>query len=400
MNTLSLAWRYLWSRPLSAALNVLLLSLGLATVTFLLLLNHQIERAFERDLAGIDLVVGAKSSPLQLILAGVFHVDTPPGNIALAEVRKLEAMPEVAELIPISLGDNFRGHRIVGTTPAYVKHYGATLATGALWQGPMQAVIGAHVARQTGLKVGDSFTGSHGLAGGGEPHGEHAYTVSGVLAPSASVLDRLVLTATESVWQVHESEVALDEEDLRILAEDREITLALVRYASPLAAVSLPRLINSATEMQAAAPAVEIARLLQMLGVGVDVLRALAGVLLLTAGLGVFVALWNAVRERRAELALLRLLGAPPSRVAGLLLCESLWLAGLAAGLGLAAGQGLTALLAWALQLENAWLIGAWNWPFALWVVPALALAVGGASALLPAGEAYRARVFELLQST
>ncbi|MEO6018279.1 MAG: FtsX-like permease family protein [Polaromonas sp.] len=398
-NTVAFSWRYLWSRPLAAALNLLLLSLGLASITFLLLVSHQISQAFERDLAGIDVVVGAKGSPMQLILSGVFHLDVPTGNVPLAAIKALETHPLVAKIIPISLGDSFRGFRIVGTTLEYPRHYDAQLAQGVLWTQPMQAVIGAQVARQTGLKVGDSFAGTHGLGGGGDVHRQTPYTVVGVLAPNATVLDRLVLTATESVWKVHETDTALDADDQKILEEEREVTLALIQYKTPLAAVTFPRFINTTTEMQAAAPAVEITRLLSMVGVGTDVLKALAGVLLLTAGLSVFIALWGAVRERRADLALLRMLGAPPRKIAALLLCEALWLALLATLLGVLAGQGLTALIAWALQLEKSVLIGALSWPVELISVPLLALGVALASALLPAWEAYRVSVFELLQS-
>ncbi len=398
MKTIVFAWRYLWSRPLAAALNLLLLTLGLASITFLLLVSHQISQAFERDVVGIDVVVGAKGSPMQLILSGLLHLDVPTGNVPLADVKALEKHPQVAKVIPISLGDSFRGFRIVGSTPEYIRHYEAQLAQGTMWSQPMQAVVGAQVARQTGLKVGDRFAGTHGLGGGGDVHGQTPYTVVGVLAASGSVLDRLVLTATESVWKVHETDTALDEDDQKILEEEREVTLALIQYRTPLAAVTFPRYINTSTDMQAAAPAVEITRLLNMLGVGTEVLRALAGVLLLTAGLSVFIALWGAVRERRADLALLRMLGAPPRRVAALLLCEALWLAVLATALGVAAGQGLTALIGSMLQLEKSVLIAALSWPVELLVVPALALGVAIASALLPAWEAYRVSVFELLQ--
>ena len=399
MKTIFLSWRYLWSRPLAASLNLLLLTLGLAAITFVLLASHQISRAFERDLAGIDLVVGAKGSPMQLILSGVFHIDAPTGNVPLAAVKELETNPQVAKVIPISLGDSFRGFRIVGTSLDYIKHYNAQLASGMLWTQPMQAVVGSQVARQTGLKVGDSFAGNHGLGGGGESHGQLPYTVAGVLAASGSVLDRLVLTATESVWKVHETDAALDAEDQKIMEEEREITLALIQYKSPLAAVTFPRFVNATTEMQAAAPALEITRLLSMMGVGTDVLKALAGVLLLTAGLSVFIALWSAVRERRADLALLRMLGAPPRKIAGLLMCEALWLALLACMLGVLAGQGVMAAAAWALQDEKSVLIGAFVWPVELMVVPVLALGVALAASALPVWEAYRVSVFELLQS-
>ena len=403
MNIISLSWRYLWSRPLAACLNLLLLALGLASITFVLLASHQISRAFERDLAGIDVVVGAKGSPMQLILSGVFHIDAPTGNVPLVAIKELEKNPQVAKIIPISLGDSFRGFRIVGTALSYIKHYDAQLATGELWVKPMQAVIGSQVARQTKLKVGDTFAGSHGLVsgdkGGGETHGQTPYTVVGVLATSGSVLDRLILTATESVWKVHETDTALDADDQKVLEDEREVTLALIQYKSPLAAVTFPRFVNTSTEMQAAAPALEISRLLNMIGVGTDLLKVIAAVLLLTAGLSVFIALWSAVRERRADLALLRMLGAPPRKIAGLLLCEALWLALLACALGVLAGQGVIAGAAWTLQAEKSVEIGALTWPIELMVVPALALGVALAASALPAWEAFRVSVFELLQS-
>ncbi|MEI8168427.1 MAG: FtsX-like permease family protein [Rhodoferax sp.] len=399
MKTMSLAWRYLWSRPLGAALNLLLLSLGLASITFLLLVSHQLNKAFERDLAGIDVVVGAKGSPMQLIMSGVFHIDVPPGNVPLKAVRELEKHPMVASVIPISLGDNFRGFRIVGTSHDYLTHYQATLAQGRVWDAPMQVVLGATAAKKLGLALGNTFVGSHGLGAGGHAHGDSVYAVTGILAPGGSVLDRLILTDTASVWKVHEDYTAQDAEDRQIMEDEREVTMALIRYKTPLAAMSFPRFINTSTELQAAAPALEITRLLSMLGIGTDVLRAFAGVLLLTAGLSVFIALLSAVRERRADLALLRMLGAPPSRVATLLLAEALWLGVLATLLGLAGGQALAALIGWLLQLDNSLLIGGVVWPVELWVVPCLALGVSLAAAGLPTLGAYRISVLELLQS-
>ena len=394
MKTLFFAWRYLWSRPLGAALNVLLLALGLASITFLLLVATQLNRAFERDLAGIDVVVGAKGSPMQLILSGVLHVDVPPGNVPLASVRALEKHPMVASMVPISLG----GFRIVGTSQAYLALYHAELAQGVVWTAPMQVVLGSAVARKSGLGLGSTFAGTHGLGAGGHAHGGSNYTVVGILAPSGGVLDRLVLTDTESVWKVHEDHTALDDEDHAAMQEDREVTMALIRYKTPMAALSFPRFVNTTTGMQAAAPALEITRLLSMLGVGTDVLRAFAGVLLLTAGLSVFIALWSAVRERRSDLALLRMLGAPPAKLASLLVCEALWLGLLATGLGLLLGQAFAAALAWMLALDQTLLVGGLIWPAELWLVPGLALGVSMVSALLPAWGAYRVSVLELLQ--
>lgn len=406
MNLLTLSWRYLWSRPLASALNLLLLTLGLASMGFVLLAQDRIERAFERDLQGIDLVVGAKGSPLQLILAGVFHLDVPPGNVPLAEVRALARHPQVAQVIPLSLGDSAMGFRIVGSTHDYPAHYGATLAQGGLWTAPLQAVLGAQVAQATGWRIGQPFVGEHGLGGGGHAHGESPYTVVGVLRPCGCVLDRLVLTDTASVWAVHEGLApgefeGLSAEDRTAIEAEREVTLALVRYNTPMAAIGLPRWVNSTTKMQAAAPALEITRLLTLVGTGTRVLQGMGAVLLLVAGLSVFIALWNAVRERRADTALLRLLGAPPRRVGGLLLCEALWLAALATAAGLLLAQGLTALLGWMWMADMGLATSATgHWPPTLWGVPVAALGVALAAAAVPAISAYRSDVASLLSSS
>jgi putative ABC transport system permease protein len=403
MNIIALSFKYLWSRPLAAALNVLLLALGVASITLVLLISNQIDHAFERDLKGIDVVVGAKGSPMQLILAGVFHIDVPSGNIPLAEVQSLQKDARVATLIPLSLGDSFRGFRIVGTTADYVTHYEAKLATGSMFKAPLEAVIGAEVTANTGLATGNSFIGSHGLGAEGHPHGATPYQVTGVLAPCSCVLDRLILTATESVWRVHEKAIEgdtpLDAEDKKAIEDDREVTLALIRYKSPLAAVSFPRFVNTTTNMQAAAPAIEITRLLRMVGVGTDVLRGFGAVLLLTAGLSVFIALWNAVRERRADLAMLRMLGASPQKVAGLLVCEALWLALLASILGLFLGHLLTGAVGYLLQAEKSLPVTGFIWLVEEWAIPAVAAVVAVLAALLPAIAAYRVDVQSLLKS-
>ena len=308
----------------------------------------------------------------------------------------------VADIIPISLGDNLGGYRIVGTSLAYITHYDAKLAQGHLWKAPMQVVLGATAARKLGLALGHGFVGSHGLGAGGHSHGETPYTVVGILAPTGSVLDRLILTDSASTWKVHEDHTASPDDsaaDRQVMEDEREITMALVKYKTPMAALSFPRYVNTSTEMQAAAPALEITRLLNMLGLGTDVLRAFAGVLLLTAGLSVFIALWSAVRERQADLALLRMLGAAPRKVAALLMCEALWLGLVASALGLVLGQIFAQALGWFLKLDNSLLIGGMVWPMELWVVPCLALGVSLLSALLPTFAAYRVSVLQLLQS-
>lgn len=397
MKLLALAWHYLWARPWAAVLNLGLLTLAIAALVLLLVVGEQVQRAVQRDLAGIDLVVGAKGSPLQLILAGVFHLDVPTGNIPLAALATLRQHPLVGEAIPLSLGDSLRGWRIVGTEPAYLALYEARLAAGGLWQAPQQAVLGAAVAADLGLGLGARFVGSHGLGEGGASHAELPYTVVGLLARCACVLDRLVLTGLESVWAVHEAP-ELSAEDRAALAEEREVTLALLRYKSPLAAVTLPRWVNAQAGLQAAAPALESARLLRMVGVGTELLQAMAGVMGGVAALSLALALANAVREREADLAMMRMLGAPPRRLALLVAAEALWLVALGAALGLALGHGLAHLLGLVLAQQRSLAVtGAWWSPAEGWLlVGALVLAL--VAAALPAWRAARANVLGLLQ--
>jgi putative ABC transport system permease protein len=243
------------------------------------------------------------------------------------------------------------------------------------------------------------LAGSHGLGDGGAVHDSKPYRVVGVLAPCGCVLDRLVLTSTASVWLVHEDDSALDEEDRKALEAERELTMLLVRYRTPLAAVTLPRWVQAQPGLQAAVPALESARLFRMLGVGLDLLRALAALLLGVAGLSVFVALMHAVREREPDLAMLRMLGATPRHVATLLVLESVLLALLGLALGLAFGHGLTALIGSLLQAERSLVVTAWWWSAWHGGLLLLALLLALAAAAWPAWRLRRLDVTTLMQA-
>jgi putative ABC transport system permease protein len=396
-STFSYALRMVLARPGAALLNVLLIALGVATMTLLLLVSTQMERSFERDLAGVDVVVGAKGSPLQMILAGILHMDTPAGNIPWAAAQELVKDPRVKQMIPLSLGDSFEGFRIVGTTAAYLALYQAELAAGQQWAQPMQAVAGADAVAK--LPLGTVFAGSHGLGGGGEVHGKAQYKLIGHLQRCGCVLDRLILTSTESVWQVHEKEIALDEADKKALQEEREITFALIQYASPLAAVSFPRFVNNSTELQAAAPALEITRLFRMLGVGTQVLQAFAAVLLAVAAIGLWMSLTQALRERRGDLAMLRMLGASPGKVALLLLFETLLLAVAGWIMGVLLGHLLTSLVGYLLALERSLVVTGSLWLLQELILLAGVLLLSVLAVAWPLRQAYRLDVFKQLQA-
>ena len=389
MNTATLAASYLRARPLQTALSLLLLALGAGTIVTLLLVVGQREARMGRDARGIDLVVGAKGSPMQLILSGIYQADAPTGNIPLSTVEALRKNKLVKKAIPLALGDSWKGYRIVGAGREYPEHYGARLAAGEFHQQEMEAVLGHEVAVRTGAGVGTKFAGAHGVGGEGEQHME-AYTVVGVLEPTGSVMDRLVLTSIESVWEVHEHGQGTKQKEKE---REREVTVILLQYASPLAAAVLPRQINSQSELQAASPAYETARLFRIVGAGIEALRAFAAVLVVAAGLSVFIALYTALEERRYDLAVMRTLGASPARLFGLLLAEGVVLALAGAVLGLVLGHGLAAALgAWLDAQQQYPVSGMVFYPAELWVVAA-ALGVGLLAALLPAWRAFRTDV-------
>ncbi len=387
MNLATLSASYLRARPLQTVLSLMLLALGVGTIVLLILVTSQLEERMHRDARGIDLVVGAKGSPMQLILSGIYHLDAPTGNIPLSTTELLAKNRMIKRAIPLALGDSWKGYRIVGAPHDYPALYDAKLAGGRLWEKPMEAVLGAEVAARTGVPVGGTFAGAHGIGGEGQEHAEEPYTVVGILEKTGSVLDRLVLTGIESVWEVHHDagEAA------------REVTVLLVQYASPLAAATLPRQINAQSELQAASPAYETARLFRIVGVGVEALRAFAAVLILAAGLSVFIALYTALEDRRYDLAVMRALGGSPGRLFGLLMTEGIVLAVLGAAIGLGLGHGLAAAMGVWLESQQQYAVSGLEWrEEELWVL-VVALAVGVIAALLPAWRAYRTDVSSTL---
>jgi len=275
-----------------------------------------------------------------------------------------------------------------------VAHYGGELRDGRLWGAPLEAVLGSEVAVDTGLAVGASFAGAHGMKGDSEHmHDEHPYRVVGVLRPTGTVIDRIIMTDVTSLWAVHADQYKIADVTRigELLPEQaRELTALLIQYSSPLAAAILPRYVNANSAMQAASPAYETARLFTIIGVGVEVLRGFALVLIFSAGLSVFIALYNALRERRYDLAVMRALGASPRKLMALLLFEGLLLAVIGAVLGIVLGHVFTEVLGFALKKARQPEVTGWIWyPEELWLI-VVALAVGAVAALLPAWRAYR----------
>lgn len=332
--------RFLADRPWQFALAVMLCALGMASAISIVWLQSVLEQHARRQAQGIDIVVGAKGSALQNVLAAVYYLDVPNGNISLKEVDALRANPQVAKAIPIGIGDSVGGARIVGTTDEFIPFYGGTLGAGTLATAPMDAVLGAGVARRTKLKLGDSFVGAHGLGDGGESgdaHDSHPYRVVGILNPTGRVIDETVVTPLESVWLVHEGHSA---------STEPEATFALIQAKGPIGVATLPRLINARAGLQAAVPALESARLLTSFNWVALVVKVFAGILVVAAMASLLGALLQALARREPDLALLRAMGATRGTLAGLMLGESLVLIAVAA---VVAGA-LVVLAAWSFQ--------------------------------------------------
>ena len=338
MNWLYIAWKNLGAKKLQTALSLILLAFGVGMVSLLMLSEKQLRDTFERNIQDIDLVLGAKGSPLQLILANVYHVDAPTGNIRLADAEKVIRHPYIAEGIPLAYGDNYRGFRIVGSTLDYPQHYDATLQSGEWWENPFEVVVGSKVAATDGLQVGDTFFSAHGLQDETDVHTDKTFVVVGIMEESRSVMDQLILCNIETIWQVHG-------DDGDVLDADREITAVLLKKRNPLAVLTIPNVIRE-TNMQVALPSIEINRLTQNFGIGMNTLRMIAGLIMLLSFASIFISVYDSLLARRYELALMRTLGASPRGLYVSLLLEGGLLSLGGAILGLLLSRGGMVLLA------------------------------------------------------
>jgi putative ABC transport system permease protein len=393
---------YLAERPFAAALQVLLLALGAGTACALLLFSTQTEQRLAKDAAGVELVVGSKGSGLQLVLSGVFHADAPLGNIALSQANAIIADPRVRAAEAINLGDNVGSFRMVGAQASILDFYGAQIASGAPYAAPFEAVLGARAAERLALDIGATFVSAHGLGAGGAAHNEKIYTVTGILKPTGTVVDRLAFTPLESVWDSHPSPLSAKPEASRHdhahggeHDDNRAVTAVLIRGKTPIATLQMKREINEKSPVMAARPADEMSRLFSLVGVGVDAFRAFAFVLIGAAALSVFAALLGALRDRRGDIALLRAMGATRTTVFSILFGQGLLIAAVGALLGLALGRAaIEALAAFSPQARDFGLTGAAFVEEEFWIVAGCLLA-GALAALIPALQAYRADVIK-----
>lgn len=356
MNLIKLAFKNIKHQWLDTLLSVLLLAFGLGTVSMLVLVEKQTTEQFNKNIKDIDMVLGAKGSPLQLILANVYHVDAPTGNIKVGEARNITENPTIERAIPLAYGDNFQQWRIVGTDQGYPEHYEMQLLQGKTFSEEYEACIGADVARATGLKLGDTFLSTHGLdqtENDDEHAHHHNYTVVGVYQSSGTVIDKLILTPVATIWHAHEEGEEFAEpidtaESPKVAAtpmvrkgpmmmlrpakekkaspnDNKEVTAYLLKKRTPMAQMILPNIVKE-TNMQLALPAIEINRLSENFGLGMDTIKAIALVIIALSFVSIFISLFNSLRKRKKEIAIMRTMGASKLKVFMLIQLEGFML--------------------------------------------------------------------------
>jgi putative ABC transport system permease protein len=411
MTLMRMAWRYVAARPWLTLLNAGAVALGVMLIVVVLGLNRASREALGREAGLFDLVVGAKGSPLQLVLSAMYHLDIPTGNIQRSTADRLAADKRVAMALPLGLGDNFRGFRIVGTTTNLfsltrgVKDRTPLLsvAEGNRFAKPFEAVLGAAVARQAGLAVGSTFSGTHGVVSlpGSETHDEFPYTVTGILESTGTAFDRAIYTPLESIWAVHRHEEAAHrpEGDTGSRAED-EVTAVLVQLKLKALRFSFAEEVREKTEAMAAIPIQELNRFfLRVLEPIRLSLLAVAWMVVVAATLSVLATLLQSAERRRRDQAILRCLGARPRHLLVLVLLEALWVTGLGVVAGGLAGHGLLHLAASLSQNRAGLPLDAWRLGGDELLAVGAVMVAGLLAGLIPGIAGYRRRPAQDLQT-
>ena len=441
MNIFKLSIKNIISKPLNSILSLALLILGIGIISLLLQLNSLIKTQMDNNLKGIDMVVGAKGSPLQLILSAVYHIDSPTGNISVEDAEEIKNNRMVGSSIDLLYGDNYKGYRIVGTEDKFLDLYNAKIKDGKKWNAPFEVVVGAKIYSKLNINLDDELISSHGLRETGEAHVNQPFKVVGLLEPSNSVVDQLIITSPQSIWDLHDEHDHDDEDHEEHDNEDhdehehdhddedhdehehdhddedhdehkhdhddedhdehehgdKEITAMLIKFKSPMNIIQFPRQINENTNLQAAVPSYEISRLFKLFGFGIETLTYLAYLIILVSGFSLFINLFNSMRERKYEMALIRTLGASRSQLSVMVIFESLILtiSGFLLGL-LVSRLGVMFVSSLMEESLNYSLSSLYILDEEFWLL-GLSILIGLISSLIPAIQVYKMNISEIL---
>lgn len=410
------------TRPLSSGLSVLLMAVSIMIIVLANLTMSQLSSNFNENANKVDLVVGSKGSRMQLVLCNVFHIDQPTGNIPIKSVQFLENHPFVSLAVPISLGDNYKKFRIVGTRASFIDElYKAKILEGKIFEKSLEVVLGSRVAKELNLNIGSTFTGSHGIGESIHDHGDFEYEVVGILEQTGDVIDQLLLTPLESVWDVHPDDHQKGTFELSKNKKDthddhhhdhhhghnhqhekasNEITSLLVKYSSPRGKFTLPGSVNKKSELMAAEPAIEIQQLFELIQPAVAILIRLSWIIFVLAMISVFITLLNSMKDRKYEIAMMRAGGASSKKIFISVIFESFIISLFGSVFGVVLGHSL-------MELLSGQVLSNYNFDFSgflFYPVEFLfilgSIFIGMISALYPAYSAYKINIAQTLKQS
>ncbi|WP_217557919.1 ABC transporter permease [Paenibacillus sp. GbtcB18] len=430
MSVFQVIWRNALHRKTLSILTMISVALTAALLLFVLMWNEGVEKGAEKGYGPFEITVGAEGSKTQLAMSTYYHIGAPTGNIPNAIYEQVKKEAEAEEVFAITTGDNLNGYPIVGVDAGYfaVRYGDKQLASGSLYAGLGEAVIGSHAARTLGLKAGDTFKGGHGLVHSAEAAGEHAeehhekesgeragaghegaqgdhneheghdehdgheafsYKVVGILPPLHSPDDRAVFTTLDYAWAVHGEEAQ----------HDREVTALMVKPKSLLGAQALKNKYDAMTGLQAMYTGKAVADVVNVVDKGTQVVQIVTYLCVLLAALTLLLSLLAAASERRKDVALLRLIGKPGRYVWTALVGEGVFLTagGLLIGLllGHSAGAAGSSLLFDFAGIQ----IDPWSLAPGELLLAGGAVLLGIAASAIPAWQVYRVDPLYLFRS-
>ena len=408
MAILTLAGKSLWNRRLTSALVVLAIALSVTLLLGVERLRTQARASFANTLSGVDLIVGARGGPINLLLYSVFRIGDPTNNVNWSSYRTIAAHPQVAWTVPLSLGDSHRGFRVLGTSRDYFRHYRygrnqpLRIAAGREFADVFDAVLGAEVADRLGYRLGQSIVIAHGA---GEVsfalHDDKPFQVVGVLARTGTPVDQTVHVSLEGIEAIHADwrggapvpGMRLSAEQVRQLdLTPKTLTAFLLGLKAKTAVFRLQREINefAAEPLLAILPGLTLQQLWDLMGLAENALWVVSGLVVLVGLTVMLAALLTGLNERRREMAILRAVGARPGQIFALVLGESLALALAGAALGVLLLQGALLLAGPLLQARLGLAIAAWPPSGHELALLAGVLGCGALAGLFPAWRAYR----------
>jgi len=422
MKLIGLAWHSLLNRRFAVVLTVVTIAFSIGLLVMVEQLRQEVRQGFYRSVSGVDLIVGARTAPIQLLLYSVFGIGGATNNIDWQTFKELEQLPEIDWAVPMALGDSHQGYRVMGTTTAFFDHFKVgnqeplAIAKGKdqqeIFEGLFDVVIGAEVARKLGYQIGDSVVLSHGTGRVSlQAHDQLPFQVAGILEPTGTPIDQQLYVSLQAHRAIHvgwetgmqRPGAGLDVEQAKALGAQLEpdtLTAIFLGLKTRAAVFGLQRRVNEyrVEPLSAIIPGIALQELWRISGLAEQILRVVAALVVLTGLLGMLTVLLTTLNERRREMAILRANGARPHQIATLLVLE----AGFIAAAGIVLGLLLAYFAQWLaapMLLDRLGIYLSLHWPEPWqWGVLGAVWLAGLLVALVPASLAYRRTLADGMQ--